>query len=142
MDTKFDQIDQRIVALLKEYGIRLLQFSIGAVFVWFGLLKVAGISPAFELVANTVYWVPPRLFVPFLGFWEVVIGLLLVFNRLKRLAILLLLLQMPGTMLPILLLPDVVFTQFPIGLSLEGQYIAKNIVLISAALVVGSTARE
>ena len=41
--------------------------------------------------------------------------------------------------LPIVLLPDVVFTDFPIGLIMEGQYIFKNLVIIGAALVVGST---
>jgi hypothetical protein len=48
---------------------------------------------------------------------------------------------MPGTVSPVLLRPDLVFTQFPIGLTLEGQYIVKNLVLISAALVVGATVR-
>jgi uncharacterized membrane protein YkgB len=56
-------------------------------------------------------------------------------------AILLLALQMPGTMLPLVLLPEVCFTQPPFGLTLEGQYIIKNLVLIGAALVVGGTVR-
>jgi hypothetical protein len=58
-----------------------------------------------------------------------------------RIAILLLFLQMPGTVSPILLRPDLVFTQFPYGLTLEGQYIIKNLVLVSSALVIGSTVR-
>jgi hypothetical protein len=48
---------------------------------------------------------------------------------------------MPGTALPLLLLPDVVWTEFPYGLSLEGQYIIKNLVLIGAGLVLGGTVR-
>ena len=58
-----------------------------------------------------------------------------------RIAIGLLFLQMPGTLLPLILLPDVTFTSFPFGLTMEGQYIIKNVSLISAALVVGGTAR-
>jgi uncharacterized membrane protein YkgB len=49
---------------------------------------------------------------------------------------------MPGTFLPLILLPEVCFTSFPFGLTLEGQYIVKNLIIISAALVVGSTVRK
>jgi hypothetical protein len=99
------------------------------------------VSPAAELVKNTVYFFPPDVFVPVLGAWEVLIGLGLAVRRLIRAALLLLALQMPGTFLPLVLLPQVCFTEFPWGLTLEGQYIVKNLILISAALVVGSTVR-
>ena len=59
-----------------------------------------------------------------------------------RVSIFLLFLQMPGTFLPLILLPEVCFTSFPFGLTLEGQYIVKNLIIISAALVVGSTVRK
>jgi uncharacterized membrane protein YkgB len=49
---------------------------------------------------------------------------------------------MPGTFLPLILLPEACFTDFPFGLTLEGQYIVKNLVIISAALVVGGTVRD
>ena len=49
---------------------------------------------------------------------------------------------MPGTFLPLILLPEVCFSNFPFGLTLEGQYIVKNLIIISAALVVGSTVRK
>lgn len=45
-------------------------------------------------------------------------------------------------MLPLLLLPDVCFTQFPFGVSLGGQYIIKNLLLISAAFVLGGKVRH
>jgi hypothetical protein len=45
---------------------------------------------------------------------------------------------MPGTFLPLVLLPEVCFTIFPFGLTLEGQYIVKNLVIIGSALVIGS----
>jgi hypothetical protein len=69
------------------------------------------------------------------------IGLGLVFGKFMRLTLLLLFLQMPGTALPLLVLPDVVWTAFPYGLTLEGQYIVKNLALIGAALVLGGTVR-
>lgn len=91
---------------------------------------------------RTVYWFDPDLFVPILGWWEVAIGVGLLFRPLLRFAILLLFLQMPGTFLPLVLLPGVCFTRFPVGLTLEGQYIVKNLILIAAALVVGGTVRQ
>ena len=137
-----DELDGWITASMNEYGPPTLRYALGAVFVWFGALKVIGVSPAGDLVAATVYFVPAELFVPILGVWEVVIGLCLFIRRFIRAGILLLALQMPGTFLPIVLLPAVVFTAFPYGLTVEGQYIIKNLVIIGAALVVGGHERK
>ena len=59
-----------------------------------------------------------------------------------RLSLLLLIFQMPGTFLPLVLLPEVCFTYFPIGLTLEGQYIFKNLIIISAALTIAGSIRK
>jgi uncharacterized membrane protein YkgB len=142
MNKLFNEVDPVIAGWMARHGVRLLRWSVGVVFVWFGLLKTVGMSPAQELVARTVYWFPPEVFIPILGWWEVLIGLGLLIRPLARLAIALLFLQMPGTFLPLLLLPDVCFTAVPYGLTIEGQYIIKNLVLISAAIVVGGTVRE
>ena len=139
----FDTTDRRIAGVMEKYGTLLLRLSIGVIFIWFGALKLFdGLSPAEELVKRTVYWFSPEVFFPILGVWEVLIGVGLLFRPLLRAALLLLFLQMPGTFLPLILLPDVCFTALPYGLTLEGQYIIKNLVLISAALVVGGTVRH
>ncbi len=135
-------LDKRIAAWMRRHGHLLLRVSLGVTFIWFGILKPFGISPAADLVAKTVYWFPPEVFVPILGWWEVAIGVGLLFRPLIRVALGLLFLQMPGTMLPLVLLPAVCFTQVPYAPTLEGQYIIKNLVLISAAIVVGGTVRE
>jgi uncharacterized membrane protein YkgB len=142
MKTIFDKVDPLIAGWMARNGIRLLRWSVGIVFVWFGALKTVGMSPAQELVARTVYWFPPEVFIPILGWWEVLIGAGLLIRPLARMAIALLFLQMPGTFLPLLLLPDICFTSIPFGLTIEGQYIIKNLVLISAAIVVGGTVRD
>ena len=139
MKTLFDRLDPLIAGWMERHGIRLLRWSVAFVFIWFGGLKTVGMSPAQELVARTVYWFPPGVFIPVLGWWEVLIGLGLLFRPLARFAIALLFLQMPGTFLPLVLLPEICFTSPPFGLTIEGQYIVKNLVLISAALVVGGT---
>ena len=120
----------------------LLRLSLGIVFIWFGALKPLRISSADELIERTVYWLDPDIFIPLLGAWEMAIGLCLLIHPLIRLGILLLFLQMPGTFLPLVLLPHVCFTRIPWAPTLEGQYIIKNLVLISAAIVVGGTVRR
>jgi len=137
----FDHIDPLIAGWMRANGFILLRCSLAVVFIWFGALEFTGISPANELVAKTVYWFRPEVFIPVLGFWEVAIGVCLLVRPLIRVAIFLLFLQMPGTMLPLVLLPKACFTYFPFGLTLEGQYIIKNLVLISAAIVIGGTVR-
>lgn len=142
MNQLFNRVDPLIAGWMERNGIRLLRISSGIVFLWFGALKTVGMSPAQELVARTVYWFPPEVFIPILGWWEVLIGVGLLIRPLARMAIGLLFLQMPGTFLPLILLPDVCFTSIPFGLTIEGQYIVKNLVLISAAIVVGGTVRD
>ncbi|MFC6755912.1 MULTISPECIES: hypothetical protein [Haloarcula] len=139
---RFDEVDATLTSLMDRWSIPALRAALGIVFVWFGGLKVLGVSPAADLVASTVYVVPADLFVPVLGVWEVLIGICLLYRPLTRVGLLLLALQLPGTFLPLVLLPDVVYVAFPYALTVEGQYIIKNLVIIAAALVIGSTVRD
>ena len=118
-----------------------MRYTIGLLFIWFGALKVVGISPAEDLIEATVVFIAPEVFIPILGVWEVMIGLCFLVKPLLRLGILLLFLQLPGTFLPMVFLPQAVYTVFPYGLTVEGQYIVKNLVIIGAALVIGGTVR-
>lgn len=136
-----DRADIRISEGMDKYCQPLMRYSIAFIFIWFGVLKPLGMSPEEELIKRTVYWISPHLFLPILGWWEVAIGLCLLYRPLIRIALLLLLLQLPGTMLPLILLPEICFTQPPFGLSLEGQYIVKNIFLVSAAFMIGGKIR-
>lgn len=139
---RFDQLDQQITQWMAAHGIMLLRISLGVVFFWFGALKlVPDLSPAEGLIRATLTFVPMGIFLPVLAVWEMAIGLGFITGRMMRLTILLLFLQMPGTLSPLVLRPDLVWNQFPLGLTLEGQYIVKNLVLISAALVIGATVR-
>lgn len=138
----FDQIDTGITRWMARYGLLIMRLGLGVVFFWFGALKlVPGLSPAEDLVRHTIYFVDPDLFLPVLAAWEMLIGLGLITGKFMRATLLLLFLQMPGTALPLLLLPEVTWTAFPYGLTMEGQYIIKNLALIGAALVLGGTVR-
>ena len=136
-----DRADIRISEGMDRYCQPLMRYSIALIFIWFGLLKPLGMSPEAELIKRTVYWVSPQIFLPVLGWWEVTIGLCLLYRPLIRVALLLLLLQLPGTMLPLILLPEICFSHPPFGLSLEGQYIVKNLFLVSAAFMIGGKVR-
>jgi len=133
--------DRLVVWAMDSFGIKFARLAIGIVFIWFGALKMIGtLSPAYDLVAATIYWLTPEIIIPLIGLWEVAIGVAFLFPPLTRLALVLLAGQMPATFLPLVLLPEVCFTVFPFGLTLEGQYIIKNLVIIACALIIGGTA--
>lgn len=140
-------IDVRITRWMARNGIPLLRISLGIVFLWFGFLKFfPGLSPAQDLAGRTVDLltfglVPPPVAVPVLAAWESAIGIGLIVGRALRVVLLLLFVQMIGTLSPVFLFPGEVFLRIPYAPTLEGQYIIKNFVLISAAIVIGATVR-
>ena len=140
-------VDVRLANWMARYGISILRVSLGIVFFWFGVLKFfPGLSPAQDLAIRTIQiltfgLISPSLAIILLAVWECLIGIGLIFNLFMRVTLLLLWLQMLGTVTPILFFPHEVFTHIPYAPTLEGQYIIKNIVLISAGLVIGATVR-
>jgi uncharacterized membrane protein YkgB len=123
-----------------DYLVRIPMFII---FFWFGFLKIVDLSPAQELVQDTVYWMPflsAEMWTYVIGFWEVLIGIFFLFKKTTLIAMLLLLIQMSGTFLPLVILPEITFQDSnPFLPTLEGQYIIKNIIIITAALIIGRT---
>jgi uncharacterized membrane protein YphA (DoxX/SURF4 family) len=139
---RFEALDRRVRGTLERVGVPALRISLGVVFVWFGMLKVLDVSPVADLVARTVYWLEPSLVVPALGVFEVVVGACLLAGRLLRLALLLFAAQMIGTALVFVVLPEAAFRDGnPLQLTVEGEFVVKNLVLLSAGLVVGSRVR-
>ena len=145
--SRLDLLDQTVTAYMARYGITLLRMSVGVVFFWFGFLKFfPGLSPAEGLATKTLEvlsfgMVQPRVAVIVLAAWECAVGLGLILSVFLRTTLLLLWLQMAGTIAPMLLFPHEVFSHFPYAPTLEGQYIIKNLVLVSAGVVVGATVR-
>lgn len=140
-----DRLDQALVRFMAAYGVRLLRLAIAIVYLWFGGLKLINASPAGELVVRTVFWLPPSAALKFIGSWEVLIGIGLLFSHplVLRITLLLLWLQIAGTFQIFFLLPGATFQGGnPLLPTLEGQYAIKNIVLITAGLVIGSTVRQ
>ena len=136
---RLEAFDSRILHALNRAALPMLRVSLAIVFVWFGALKIAGVTPVAELVANTVYWIDPAWFVPALGVFEVFVGLGLMVGRALRIVLALFALQMLGTFLVLVLQPDVAFQNGnPLLLTTEGEFVVKNLVLLSAGLLIGS----
>lgn len=139
----YDSIDRRITSLLRRWSLPALRVSLGVVFVWFGALKIAGATPVTDLVADTVYWFDPDWVVPMLGWAEVVVGAGLVLRIWLRGVLALFVAQMAGTFLVLVIQPEVAFRDGnPLLLTVEGEFVIKNLVLLSAGLVIGATVRR
>ncbi len=131
-----------IVRWLAQETHRLHRISLGLVFIWFGLLKPFGLDSATSIVAHTIWWGDPGRMTHVLGWWEVAIGVCLIVRPLLRVAVLLLLLRLPGILLAFILLPDVTFVHFPLAPTPEGQYLIKDLALFIAALAISSFIRD
>ena len=139
--TTFEKIDHFIADVMRRWGFLAIRLSFAIIFIWFGILKPFGWSAAAPLVLKTVAWLPllePSTWLAVIGWWEVIIGITFLFKATTRIAIGLLFLQMAGTFMPLFLLTDITFQQGRFWLpTMEGQYIIKNLMIISGALVIG-----
>ena len=139
----WDRADERVIQIMATHGLRFLRISLGVVFVWFGLLKVIGVTPVANLVAVVIYWVPPTVSVPLVGMFEIILGLGLLSGLALRLTLLLLWLHLAGTFLVLVVRPDLAFQNGnPLFLTTDGEFVIKNLVLITGGIAVGSTVKR
>jgi len=135
---KFNTIDKLFIGEMRAWGVPALRISLGIVFLWFGLLKVFGVSPVADLVTEVYLFLPRDFFLMILGIWEAIIGIGLLFKITLRLMLALLWLQMAGTFFALVLSPTMFFTNGNLLLlTIEGEFVIKNIVLITASIVIG-----
>lgn len=143
----FHRIDARLTRWMARQGPLALRLALGVVFLWFGVLKFfPGVSPADELATRTISTltfgvVGPGVSRPALAMLETLIGLGLITGVWLRGVLALLAFQMLGTLTPLFLFPDETWKTPFLVPTLEGQYIIKNVVLVAAAIVIGSTVR-
>ncbi len=144
---RFDSLDGRITAWMARHGVTLTRLALGLVFLWFGAIKIVpGWSPAADLAVRTIDrltfgMVGPETALPVLAAWESAIGLGLLTGKLLRATLFLLFVQLLGTLTPLVIFPSETFVAFQYAPTLEGQYIVKNLVLVTAGIVVGATVR-
>jgi uncharacterized membrane protein YkgB len=142
MKNTFNTLYFKFSTLVEKNSICMMRVALAIVYIWFGALKVFGMSPAGELVEKTVYWFKPEIFVPILGICEIIIGLGLLVKRFIPITIVLLLSHMAVTFFPVFIVQAVCFDAFPYQPTLVGQYVIKNIVLISGALIIAGKYNE
>ena len=130
------------------------RISLGIVFLWFGLLKfcpgMCDLSPMAQRIISlaTAGHLSATAATRFLAFWECAMGLTLLLARpgrrwgklALRACVFLLLLHLAGTFLPLVLFPSVTWKHFPFAPTLTGQYILKNLVMMSAVIALGANA--
>ncbi|MEU8618638.1 DUF417 family protein [Streptomyces sp. NPDC048623] len=132
----------RLAPRLHGYGFVLLRVGLGVVFVWFGVLKVAGLSPAAELVVDVIPFDTGTWFVPALGWAEIALGLWLLTARAPWALLPLLAAHLLGTFSVLLLTPHAAFEHGnPLLLTLIGEFVVKNVVLLAGAVVVATRPR-
>jgi uncharacterized membrane protein YkgB len=138
-----NQIDNQLIRGCKRVAVPFARVSLFVIFVWFGTLKILGVSPASELVQQLFlgtigYWIPAFSFESFMilfGAFEVLIGILFVIPKAERVAFILYCIHFITTTAPLLILPALIWTGFLVP-TLEGQYIIKNLALLACALSV------
>ncbi len=120
----------------------LLRVSIGIVYMAFGILKFfPHYSPAEDLAEKTIAImtfgvIEGTTALYMLAIMETIIGIALIARLYVDKTILMAFFHMGCTFLPMIILPHLTFTNEPSSLSLIGQYILKNIVIISALYLI------
>ncbi len=139
---RVEAIDLRLARWFDKYGITLLRLAIGIVYIWFGILKIIDRSPVEELVRDVAFFLPSDLVLPGMGIFEVIVGLGLIFPVAMRITLLAMWLQLIGTLLAFVVVPGDCFQDGnPLLLTTTGEFVLKNLVLISAGVVIGSAVR-
>jgi putative oxidoreductase len=114
----------------------LLRISLAGVFFWFGMLKVAGSSPVVDMLRHSFGFLASAPYLQLLGMGEIAMALGLLAPRFSRLAAALMVIHLLGTLSLVFISPSLVFApSFPV-LTIQGEFLAKNLVLISAGLTV------
>lgn len=117
-------------------GMTVLRCVLALVYVWFGLLKVTGKSDVFGLVQATVPWFDAHWFVPALGCVEILLGIGLFVGRMRRIVLCGIMGHLIGTFLTFIDAPSwMMHNGNPLLLNMNGEFVLKNLVLITAALV-------
>lgn len=147
IDRTTPPIQQAAHHWLSQHCIALLRVSMGIIIFGYGALKYfPGISPAENLVQTTTSlltfgFVPDNVALVLVATLECAIGLSLIIGRGLPVAIYLLMFWAIGILSPVVLMPERLFSGPNHAPTLEGQYVLKDIVFLTASLVIATTLR-
>jgi len=131
------ELDNLLLTSLRRWSITALRLALGSVFLWFGALKIFGNSPVTSLIREAYSFLPVSIFILVLGVWEMLIGIGIILKLALRCVLILLCVHLVGTFTAMWLKPGLFFVQgVPFCLTGDGEFVIKNVVLITAALVI------
>lgn len=135
----YDAVDHQLISFVNRYGLSILRLSLTTVFLWFGLLKVLNMSPVTPLAEDLIPGISTDTFVLALGIMEIGVGISLVFKKLLKMSIAIIVIHLVSTFSLLAILQETMINDSnPFLLTLEGEFIIKNLVLIASALVIAS----
>jgi putative oxidoreductase len=143
---RFIALENAVHRLLIRHSISALRISVGAIFLGFGVLKYfPGVSPAEMLATDTTNvlflgLIPASVAIYIVATMECFIGIcfLIGSGRLMRVAIWVLAAQFVGILSPLLIEPGTLFSGPHHAPTLEGQYVLKDIILVTAGAVIAA----
>jgi putative oxidoreductase len=135
----FRSVAERVSDMLRRVSLPVLRCAFGTIFIWFGALKIAGVTPVGDFVAGTLPWFDRTWLVPAVGMVEVAIGLAVIVGRYLVFVCAVLIGHLTGTFLSLVMQPGVAFQGGnPLLLTATGEFVVKNVVFIAAALVLAA----
>lgn len=142
MYLRLEKFDEAVILFLRRHSGGIARLALFILFFWFGILKVIDVSPAGPLVIDLLEvtflsFIDPELFVKVFGVFEVIIAFMILVPRLERITFLVLLFHLSTTVMPLVLLPQETWDGFLVP-NIIGQYIIKNVALLSLGLVLFS----
>lgn len=139
LNAHIEHIDSKLIRFSSRFAVGAAQIGLAIIFFWFGILKLVGMSPVNDLIAELSLALAPNLetsaVIIGIGVLEVLIALTIIDRELLRLAILFLVFHLVLVSLPLFVLPELTWNGF-LAPTLIGQYIIKNILVVTAGMVV------
>lgn len=135
-------------SITNPLALNATRWSMALVYIWFGALKFfPNLSPAEAIAGRTLNLLTFGLLSPergvlALAIGECAIGLWMLSGRAPRASAAVAVLHLMGTFSPFVLFPSECFAFFPLGLSLLGQYIFKNVVLLGTMVLLATQRSE
>ncbi|MFX0557317.1 doxx family protein [Maribacter sp. CXY002] len=120
---------------------KILGISIGITYLCFGIIKFfPNVSPAEELAENTISMltfglIPDQISLLVLASWETLVGIFIILNWQKKIVLNLAIIHILFTFSPLFLFSEQIFDFKTLSVTLLGQYIFKNIIILSSLIV-------
>ncbi len=130
-----ERVMQDTKTFLNKYGYARLALFI--IYFWFGILKVFMVSHANPLVTDLLnvtflHFIPVHTFLILFGIFEMIIGVMALIKKCNKTFFILVVLHLITTAMPLFMLVDTSWSSWFVP-TLVGQYIIKNLALLSLA---------